>query len=296
MYRDWEDNLPRLSFEFFQNLPKRLRRYIQRVERKCYSVHYAQTISLFDWTVFMNFVARECPNLHSLKLWGPGDRNEAPGWLESCQKDAEWIQAILQIKSLRYFDIPVIRGGIIYHHAAFRDDFLPWLQTSLIENQKTTADMGQTPVTDDHSSGQLPKKTVLGQIPAADDGTGGHFPFLRLNRKVRDLIYREVLLPHNKRLHPYVNPAWYDQTTCNIIPLFLTCKHIHEEAEALLYEEAVFCSPIPKYDDALNTFVKENSARVPKTITYQRSYDGTRSNRYALMQHDNGRITDYSSD
>ena len=181
-------------------------------------------------------MARECPNLQSLRLWGPGNRTEAPGWLKSCQKDTEWIQAILQIESLRYFDIPVIRGGIIYHHAAFRDDFLPWLKTSLNENQKTTADMGQPPTTDDHSSGQLPKTTVLGQISAADDGTGGHFPFLRLNRKVRDLIYREVLLHHNnKRLHPYIiNPASYNQTTCNTIPLFLTCKHIHEEAEASL--------------------------------------------------------------
>ncbi|KAL2051946.1 hypothetical protein ABVK25_007861 [Lepraria finkii] len=129
------------------------------------------------------------------------------------------------------------------------------------------ADMRQTPAADDHSSGQLPKTTtVLEQAPAADDGTGGNFPFLRLDRKIRDLIYREVLLTHNKRLHPYINPAWYDQTTCNIVPLFLTCKHIHEEAEALLYEEAVFCSPIPKYDDALNIFVKETSVRVPKTI------------------------------
>ena len=104
----------------------------------------------------MNFMARECPNLHSLRLWGPGSRTEAPGWLKGCQKDTEWIQAILQIESLRYFDIPVIRGGIIYHHAAFRDDFLPWLKTSLNENQKTTADMG---------AGNCPKQRCSGKFP-----------------------------------------------------------------------------------------------------------------------------------
>ncbi|KAL2043587.1 hypothetical protein N7G274_003894 [Stereocaulon virgatum] len=133
MYRDWEGNLPRLSFECFERLPRRLRKYIQRIERKCYSVHYKQTISLLDWTVFMTFLARECPRLHSLKLWGPGDRNEAPGWLESCKKDAEWIQAILQIRSLTCFDIPVIDGGIIYEDTAFKDNFLPWLKSSLVD-------------------------------------------------------------------------------------------------------------------------------------------------------------------
>jgi hypothetical protein len=98
----------------------------------------------------MTFLARECPRLHSLKLWGPGDRNEAPGWLESCKKDAEWVHAILQIRSLTYFDIPVIDGGIIYEDTAFKDDFLPWLKSSLVEKPQRSAEIGQLPAAHDH--------------------------------------------------------------------------------------------------------------------------------------------------
>ena len=67
----------------------------------------------------MTFLARECPNLHSLRLWGPGDRNEGPRWVETCNEDEEWVQAILQIQSLKYFDIPVIAGGNIYEYPKF---------------------------------------------------------------------------------------------------------------------------------------------------------------------------------
>ena len=107
MYQDWSDRI-KLSYEFFQTLPKRLRRHIRRVERKCSSKPYWGIISLYDWNMFMTSLARECPSLHSLKLWGPGDSDEGPAWVETCGKEEGWVQAILEIKTLKYFDIPVI--------------------------------------------------------------------------------------------------------------------------------------------------------------------------------------------
>lgn len=141
MYQDWNDLVKpsheaQLSYKFLENLPRRLGKVIRRVERKCYSADYEATISLYDWTLLMNFLARECPNLTSLKLWGPGDRREGPGWVETCKKDAEWVQAILQIKSLTYFDIPVIPNGVIYDYLEFADFFLPWLK-SCLENRSS---------------------------------------------------------------------------------------------------------------------------------------------------------------
>lgn len=62
MYQDWSDPV-KLSYEFFANLPRRLRRLIQRVERKCYSRPYTESITLHDWTMFMIFwrvSARPC--------------------------------------------------------------------------------------------------------------------------------------------------------------------------------------------------------------------------------------------
>ena len=340
MYRDWDDPV-KLSYEFFQALPKRLRRLVRRVERKCYSVHYRQTISLFDWTLFMTFLARECPNLQSLKLWGPGDRFEGPGWVASCHKDAEWVQAILQIKTLRYFDIPVIAGGVIYEHPEFKDDFLPWLKYCLLEVESTddflpwlkgalkpktfelndtSLAVGNRPkpfpssrldaydqigaINDAAKSFPLlefdaidtPNASIFGandqgsaadsevkpfplinlyvnegleptayptndQPLAADEGVNlfpcvkpdalkdpqprilrendqksaadsrgvKPSPFFKIDAKIRDKIYRMVLLPPKKRIHPYIKP-WFDLTTKNLISLFLTCKQIHQEA------------------------------------------------------------------
>jgi len=94
MYQDWLDH-DKVSYDFFEKLPRRLRKLIQRIERKCYSEPYWNCISLYDWKLFMTFLARECPSLHSLRLWGPGDRVEGPPWVRSCSKSEEWVQAIL---------------------------------------------------------------------------------------------------------------------------------------------------------------------------------------------------------
>ena len=233
MYQDWWDN-EKVSYEFFERFPRRLRRLIQRVERKCYSRPYAATIFLWDWIAFMTFLARECPSLHSLKLWGPGDRNEGPPWVQTCKKDEEWVQAILQIRSLKCFDIPVITNGNIYDYPEFRDEFLPWLKTSLVGA----------------------KRPLFGDCQdeeQADDKPPFHF--LGLPREIRDQIYRYALLPPSRRLHPYIKP-WYDMTTRNALPLFLSCRQIHNEAELILYGEGIFTSPcLPKYDRKLSRFL-----------------------------------------
>lgn len=238
MYQDWADRT-KLSYEFLEKLPTRLRRLIRRVERKCYSAHYRGTISLYDWTLFTTFLARECPNLTSLKLWGPGDRQEGPGWVDTCKKDAAWVQAVLQIKSLTYFDIPVIRNGVIYDYPEFADDFLPWLK-SCLQHKSSPCQTPPQPLKAPHNA------SALGQC--------SKFPFLKLPISVRDRVYRHVLLPPNKKIHPYIK-SWYDQTTKNIIPLFLTCKTIRNEAERVLYTQAVFTSSLPKYDHQLQAFM-----------------------------------------
>lgn len=233
MYQDWWDN-EKVSYEFFEKLPRRLRRLIQRVERKCYSAPYHATISLWDWKAFMTFLARECPNLHSLRLWGPGDKNEGPPWVETCNRDEDWVQAILQIKSLIHFEIPVIPGGNIYDYPKFSDDFLPWLKTSLNKAQNPRSHDPQITIPYD---------------------TNAPFPFLRLGRSIRDRIYRHTLLPPNKRLHPYLK-SWYDLTTRNAIPLFLTNKQIHTESQHILYSTAIFTSPsLAKYARRFSRFL-----------------------------------------
>ena len=227
MYQDWADPL-KLSYEFFEKLPKRNRRLIRRVERKCYSEHYDATISLFDWTAFMEFLARECPNLRSLKLWGPGDTNESPGWIDTCKKDKEWVKAILKIKGLTYFDIPVIGGGDIYDYPEFADDFLPWLKASMAQPQR-------------------PGLLAADEHPSINQYASGSFRFLDLTRKLRDRIYERVLLPSDRRIHPSIRP-WFDPEIQNVVPLFLTCRQIHHEAERVLYSCSTITSPLTKYD------------------------------------------------
>jgi len=254
MYQDW-DRGPhgvKLSYEFLEKLPARNRRLIRRIERKCYSEPYSQTISLCRWKLFMTFLARECPNLQSLKLWGPGDTQEGPLWVNTCQKEKEWVQAILQIRGLSYFDIPVIKGGVIYDYQAFRDDFLPWLKTSLLQNTPRH-----------HDPPSFPQARP---VPS--------FPFLQLPSNVRRRVYELLLLPPNRRLHPYLKP-WYDQTTHNLVPLLRTCRFIQNEAEKVLYEGAIFTSLTREHDHAFLNFVwKSLPDRLRDLIRSVRFEDG----------------------
>ncbi|KAL9119267.1 MAG: hypothetical protein Q9187_004182 [Circinaria calcarea] len=248
MYQDWSDSV-KLSYEFFETFPRRLRRLIRRVERKCYSESYHATISLLDWKYFMAFLANECPNLHSLILWGPGDEREGPWWVETCRKDKEWVEAILQIKSLTYFDIPVIKGGVIYDFPEFKDEFLPWLKSSLLQQPKR------------------PSNNVVASGPQDYNNCRQNLPFrfLDLDRSVRDRVYRFALLPANRRIHPYIKP-WLDTTTKNVIPLLSTCQQIRDEAEIVLYSFGIFTSPIRKYDAQLLRFFKGCKRRYVKKL------------------------------
>lgn len=235
MYQDWADPVKQ-SYEFFERLPKRLRRRVRRVERKCYSRPYQRSISLVDWKLFMTFLARECPQLHSLKLWGPGDPYEGPLWVGTCRQDEEWVQAMLQIKTLRFFDIPAIRGSVIYNYPEFRDNFLPWLKRQMVQQPPASC----ITVAADESHPR-PASTMLSNTP---------FRFLDLPRSIRNAIYTAVLLPSSHRIHPTIKP-WYDTTTLNLVPLLLTSRQLYAEASALLSAEAIFTSPLRKYDTAL---------------------------------------------
>ncbi|MCJ1407680.1 hypothetical protein MMC19_001751 [Ptychographa xylographoides] len=236
MYADWHDRI-KLSYEFLEKFPKRLRRLIRRVERKCYSEPYSMTISLFDWKVFMTFLARECPNLKSLKLWGPGDVNEIPAWLQTCRRDKEWVQSILQIGSLVEFDIPAIPRYSTGAHYDFHfvTDFLPWLKSSLMQPRHV----------DNPGILSYPRACCRFR----------HLSFLNLDRHTRNMVYRYVILPANRRIHPYIK-SWYDQDTRNVIPLFLTCKLIHRESEIVLYTQGIFTAPLLKYEVGLLKMIR----------------------------------------
>ncbi|MCJ1243767.1 hypothetical protein MMC30_000964 [Trapelia coarctata] len=239
MYQDWDDDV-KLSYEFLEKLPKRCRRLIRRIERKCYSKPYSMKITLYDWKLFMTFLAQECPNLHSLKLWAPGDRNEGPPWVKTCRRDAEWVQAILHIKTLLEFDIPVIRGGVIYNHPEFKDGFLPWLKSALLHQPGVPSDSAPS--------------QVVHQTPP--------FRLLDLPRAIRDRIYRFALLPPTRQIHPYIK-SWYDQTTQNVLPLFLACKQIHRESESILFGQGIFTTPLRKYQVKLLKMFREHTGILP---------------------------------
>ena len=240
MYQDWSDHI-KLSYEFLEKLPKRYRRLIRRVERKCYSETYEMKITLYDWKLFMTFLARECPNLHSLKLWGPGDINEGPLWVKTCKRDADWVQTILQIKTLLEFDIPVITGGAIYDFPEFTHGFLPWLKSTLLHQPEAASN----------------------SAPLQEAQVSASFRILDLPRSIRDRIYQFTLLPPTRRIHPYIK-SWYDITTQNILPLFLACKQIHHESEAILFGKGIFNALLRKYQIRLLKMLREHRGTLPK--------------------------------
>lgn len=103
------------TFEFLETLPRRYRRLIRRVEARCFCdfpqplTHEREATTLLsDWQIFMKFLAQECPSLQSLKLWAFADGREGQSLDESCREEKEWVQAILQIKNLSFFDIHAI--------------------------------------------------------------------------------------------------------------------------------------------------------------------------------------------
>ncbi|MCJ1457758.1 hypothetical protein MMC28_008127 [Mycoblastus sanguinarius] len=226
------------SWEFLQKLPRRYRKLIRRVEHYCFaeSTRCAYgpfrdvcrpSYTLFDWELFMTFLARECPALQSLKLWVWEDGCEAKSFVNA-SKDGAWIQAILQLKGLRHFDMPAIKSAETEypaeHNRSGAKNLLPWLQKSLLQNFKVSNSISQE-MWIQHPQGQ-PKFDLL-KLPAA----------------IRKRIFRYVLLPENKQIQPYIRP-WWNSTLGNVLPLFLTCRLIHQEAENIFYEKGIFSVPV----------------------------------------------------
>ncbi|KAL9609110.1 MAG: hypothetical protein Q9167_006106 [Letrouitia subvulpina] len=220
MHRDgWAEPM-RHSYEFFEALPRRLRNLVRRVECRAYSSLHPKSISLFDWTLFMTFLSRECSNLHTLKLWGPEDPSEAQSWIGQCNEDQAWVRAMLQIKSLKCFHLLVVDDSNAYNMADFREVFLPWLRHSMI-GAHLTVESVET------------KKQDIGQS----------FPFLKLDPNIRNQVYKELLFPRNRRIHPFVK-SWYDYGSRHLTPLSLVCKAIQHEVKELFYDQAIFTSPV----------------------------------------------------
>lgn len=245
------------TFQFFQSLPPRYRKLIRRVEIRCFyrSAHHSQTgnfrpMSLFDWKAFMKFLALECPSLRSMILWGFADGVEGEDMDRSCRVSADWVQSILQIKTLRFFDIRAIPRRKIIEDQSCVPQVLQDLRTLLYQ-----------------------QSSALKTAPAEplSSSLGSTFPLLQLPLHLRKRIYRFALLPVDKHLHPYLK-SWYDVTTRNVVPLFLTCRQIQKEAEAVLYGEGVFCAPEHKYDKSLSNFLQNLSPRLLRQINHKVTY------------------------
>ena len=255
------------TFHFFESLPPRYRRLIRRVEIRCFyrASHHAQAgnfrlMSLFDWDAFMTFLAVECPSLRSLVLWGFADGVEGHDLERSCRLSTDWVQSILKINTLRFFDIRAIPRRRIPEDQSCVPEVLQDLRELLYEQ----SDAFETALVESPSP----------SLPSA-------FPLMRLPLHLRQRIYRFALLPADKHIHPYIK-SWFDGTTRNVVPLFLTCHQIREEAEAVLYGEGRFYPPSYKYDQLLSTFFENLSPRllhqIQHRITYHQSSSWWQSN------------------
>lgn len=246
------------SWRFFSTLPRRYRGMIRRVEHFCYnsglsSGRYSWRHpyhSSFDWKLFMTILVQECTALQSLKLWIVRDAEENQ-WLAEAGEADPWIQAILRLaklENLRHFEMPAMAAAAPVLSSDVSPlptpDILPWLQARLIGAERPTAS------TVDPKTMGTPLISV-------------HFPLLRLPFAIRARIYRHTLLPDNKQIYPYIRP-WYDGTTRNAVPLLLTCRTVRNEAEDVLYGEAIFRLPetTSRFVLALQDFFQELDPRL----------------------------------
>lgn len=241
------------TFQFFQALPCRYRRLIRRVELRCFHEAAHRPLPgnprltyMFDWNAFMRFLTLECPSLHSLVLWGFADGPEGEELERNCRMSSDWVQSVLQIKNLRHFDIRAIPRRRITEGQSCAPKVLQDLRTIL------------------YASTSLPSESI---IPIQYS----NFPLMQLPLHIRKRVYRFTLLPATKKLHPCLK-SWYDITTRNAVPLFLTCRQIRDEAEPVLYSEAIFCSPAHKYDQALSSFLSNLPPRLSHQIKHTMPY------------------------
>ena len=183
----------------------------------------------------MKFLAQGCPNLRSLILWGPGDRTEGVAWVKTCKPNQEWVKALLQIQTLRHFDIPMIPGGSIYENDAFKNKFMPSLRHTLTHSAKIRSTV---------SSVQNSMKT---------------FYFFGLPRKIRNMVFRYTVLPPDCRIHVGIG-SWYDETTRDAFHLLQGCWQLYLEVSSVLYSEGIFTTAVPKYNGALMKFMKDHQS------------------------------------
>lgn len=127
----------------------------------------------------------------------------------------------------------MIPGGCIYEHETFRDGFMPWLRDAMVNAHKAV------------SSSTIRPPLVF------------PFRFLDLPRELRDMVYRDLALPFDKRVHVGIR-SWYDKTTRDAYNVSLSCYQLHFEISSILYNEAIFATEIPKYNRALMSFLRDH--------------------------------------
>lgn len=200
--------------EFLEHIPKRNRRLIKRVEQiflfdgnSPWATSYPPSArwSQFDWCAFLQFLAQECLTVQTLKLFSP---------------NSEKI-------------ILVAAADLVRAKSFFRK--MPDTNNSLNKKicYKAVGSAWQ------HNISRVKYSTNSTSAVTTPTPAIGSFPFLKLSSLLRQRVYRYALLPADLKVHPFLK-SWYDLTTCNVIPLFSTCRVIRQEAEKVLYGEAIF--------------------------------------------------------
>ena len=147
-------------------------------------------------------------------------------------EDQEWVHDMLQIKTLRYFDIRMTPGRYIYELEIFRDKFMPWLRHVIVNRSKS-----------------------VGSDEPQKERTSS-FPFLSLPRKLRNEVYRLIAIPPNRRIHPEIG-GWYNETARDACNMSLACTQVRFEISKILYGEAIFASEFPGHHlNAVMRFLK----------------------------------------
>ncbi|MCJ1468812.1 hypothetical protein MMC07_007442 [Pseudocyphellaria aurata] len=178
------------SYEFLQTLPRRYRKLVRKVEHRCYHTFSPEALikgnrrsmTMFDWKAFMMFLAQECPSLQSLILWGFADGREGEQMLQSCNQDSEWVQAIFQIKTLRFFDLSAIPRGKVKPGQSCVPEVLENLRIVLYHQRTKIASES---------------KMKVGSLALRFS-----FALIKLPGHIRNRIYRFALLPADNQLHP----------------------------------------------------------------------------------------------
>ena len=256
------------SFEFLQRLPQRYRKLIKNVEHYYCFVHcvpeHNSTLTIiydfFGWRFFLNFLAQECPNLQSLKLW-VWTRGFQAQELRSLTRSFACVRRILRLAhrtNLRHFDMPAIKS----------------IPTEYPDKQTPSGGGSLLPCLQKHLLQVRHQNSRLSALPALHNPhdrppSSAPFPFLKLPSSVRALVYCHALLPPNKQLLPFIK-SWLNTSSRNVVPLLSVCHFIRHEAEDVLYREAVFTVPggTRSYACELRRFFETIGPRLRAKVRY----------------------------